>query len=222
MAAAGGPTGLNVIPTTDLVPVNSWVGTLQNANTSFTGTSLFRQPMFTGQFQFGLDTWLEAGLDYAQTPDRASDTVVFNVKALVINEDERRPNLAFGFWNAAESQRPGYYVTLSKTLNYEQEQEERFRAHHRRNRKLLGRRVHIGMMVDGHGIGQPFAGTDLQLSETAVFQADWVHGPGNAATAGIAYVFPDSRTVFAPAIVFSNDTRRFSGLLLNLSHQFNL
>jgi hypothetical protein len=220
--ALAGPTGLNVIPTTDIVQVNSWVGSIQNANTSFTGTSFFKQPMFVADSQFGLENWLEAGIDYAQTPDRSSDTAIFNVKAQVMAEDELQPNLAFGFWNVAQSQKPGYYVTMSKTLNYDQEQEERFRAHHRRNRKLLGCRVHIGMMLDGHGIYQPFAGTDLQLSETAVFQADWVQGAGNAATAGIAYVLPDTRTVLAPALVFSNDTRRFSGILFNISHQFNL
>jgi hypothetical protein len=217
-----GPTGLNVIPTTDIVPVNSWVAVLQNGNTNFTGTNLLRQPEFYGQTQFGLEPWLEAGLDYSPTPDRLSDTEVFNVKAQFLIENDNQPNMAIGFWNVAHAQKPGYYLTVSKTLNYEQQQEERFRAHHRRNRKLLGRRVHVGLSLDGHKIGQPFCGTDLQLSETAVFQADWINGTGNSLTAGVAYVLPDTRTVLTPALVFSNDTHRFSGLLLNLSHQFNL
>jgi hypothetical protein len=215
-----GPTGLNVIPTTDLVPLNSWLFGFQNANTSFTGVPFYRQPLLTGQTQFGLANWLEAGLDYAQAPDLAHNSVLFNAKALLLTEDERQPNVAAGIWNVTQGQKPGYYLTLSKTLNFAQEQEERFKAHHRRNRKLLGRRVHLGTMLDGHGTFQPFAGTDLQLSESLVFQADWVHGPGNAGTVGVAYVFPDQRTVINPAILFTNNTRQF-GFSLNFSHQFN-
>lgn len=143
------------------------------------------------------------------------------MKSLLLTEDETWPNIAAGLWNVTAGQPPGYYVTVSKTLNYAQQEEERFRAHHRRNRKLLGRRIHVGMMLDGHGVAQPFTGTDLQLSESTVFQADWVSGPGNSATAGFAFVMPDQKTVISPAIVFSNDTMRFSGFQLNLSRQFN-
>ncbi len=218
---AAGPTGLNVIPTTDIAPLNNWIGALANSNTSFTGIPFYRQPLITAQTQFGLESWLEAGIDYAQTPDLAHDAAVFNVKALLLNEDHKQPNVAVGLWNVTQGQAPGYYFTLSKTLNYDQQQAERFRAHHRRNRKLLGRRVHLGGMLDGHGTFQPFAGTDLQISETIVFQADWVRGSGNGATAGIAYVMPDNRTVINPAFVFSNDKRRISGFSINLSHQFN-
>ncbi len=219
--AAGSPTGLNVISTTDIVPLDNWIAGLQNTNTSFTGLGFYRQPLFSEQSQFGVQNWLEAGFDYAETPNIDHDAAVFNAKALVLSEDDNWPNVAVGLWNVTSGQPPGYYVTLSKTLNYEQEEEERFRAHHRRNRKLLGRRVHLGMMLDGNGIAQPFMGTDLQLNESTVFQADWVSGAGNAATAGFAIVLPDQKTVINPAIVFSNDTMRFGGFQLNISRQFN-
>ena len=221
-AAGASPTGLNVIPTTDLVPLQSWVLAFQNSNPDFAAPSLFEHPLFIAETQAGLESWLEAGLDYEQTPDLTAYAVVFNVKALVMQEDEHQPNFAVGMWNVAAGQAPGYYVAFSKTLNYDQEQEERFKAHHRRNRKLLGRRVHLGMMLDGHGIFQPFAGTDLQLNEAVVFQADYVHGAGNTATAGIAWVLPDQRTVLNPAFVFSNSGDKVIGLSINLSHQFNL
>jgi hypothetical protein len=216
-----GPTGLNVIPTTDIVPPSSWIGSIQNANTGFYGTPFYRQPLPTLQSQYNLEPWLEAGFDYEQTPDIARDAVVFNIKTLLLTEDENLPNAAFGFWNVTQGQRPGYYLTISKTMNYDQEQDERFKAHHRRNRKLLGRRLHIGAMLDGHGTIQPFAGTDLQLSETAVFQADWVHGPGNSISAGIAYVLSDQRTTITPAILCSNQIGLPNGILLSISHQFN-
>lgn len=219
--AIAGPTGLNVIPTTDVVPSGSWIGAIQNGNASFTGVPFYRMPLMTGQTQFSLASWLEAGFDYTSTPDIDQNTLVFNMKALVFAEDETRPNVAVGIWNVTDMERPGYYVTLSKTLNFAQEETERFRAHHRRNRKLLGRRVHVGAMVDGHGVVEPFLGTDLQLNEVAVFQADWVNGNGNALTAGIAYVLPDQRTVLTPALLFSNSQNRISGFSLNISHQFN-
>jgi hypothetical protein len=219
--AIAGPTGLNVIPTTDLVPSGSWIGGFQNGNTNFTGVPFYRMPLMTAQTQFSLASWLEAGFDYTPTPDIDQDTLVFNMKALVFSEDEIRPNVAVGIWNVTDMERPGYYLTLSKTLNYEEELTERYRAHHRRNRKLLGRRVHVGAMVDGHGVVEPFLGTDLQLNEVAVFQADWVNGNGNALTAGIAYVLPDQRTVLTPALLFSNSQNRISGFSLNISHQFN-
>jgi hypothetical protein len=221
VTAFAAPTGLNTIPTTDLVPIGSLVGAFQNGNASFTGVGFYQQPQWLYQTQVGVKPWLEAGVDYAPTPNLNGDRFVFNVKALVLNENDTLPNVALGLWNVATGQGPGYYVTVSKTLNYEQEQEERFKAHHRRNRKLLGRRVHVGAMLDGRSIVQPFVGTDLQLSEIAVFQADWIHGSGNNATAGLAYVMPDNRTVINPAILFSNDSGRFAGIALNISHQFS-
>ena len=219
-SAMAGPTGLNVIPTTDIVPSSSWIGGFANGNTSLSGTPFYRMPLITAQSQFGLTPWLEAGLDYSQTSDLAHDSAIFNIKALVFSEDEKRPNVAFGLENVTMGQVPTYYVTLSKTLNYAQQMEERFKAHHRRNRKLLGQRVHLGMTLDGHKIAQPFAGTDLQLSESVVFQADWIRGTGNAATAGLAFVLPDQRSVLNPSILYFNGTNRF-GFSLNFSHQFN-
>jgi hypothetical protein len=219
--ALAGPTGLNVIPTTDLVPSGSFIGAFQNGNTTFNGTPFYRMPDMIAQTQFSLAPWLEAGFDYTPTPDIDQDTLAFNMKALVFSEDEIRPNVAFGIWNVTDMERPGYYVTFSKTLNYEAELTERYRAHHRRNRKLLGRRIHVGAMIDGHGVTEPFFGTDLQFNDTAVFQADWVNGNGNALTAGIAYVLPDQRTVITPVLLMSNDKNRIDGFSLNISHQFN-
>lgn len=215
------PTGLNVIPTTDIVPTGSWIGGIQNANSNFTGTPFYKQPQFTLQSQYSLTSDLEAGFDLAQTPDIGYQAIVFNIKTLLLSEDDKLPNVAFGFWNVTRGQEPGYYVTLSKTLNYEEEERVRFSAHHRRNRKLLGRRIHVGATLDGHGTIEPFAGTDLQLSETAVFQADWVYGAGNAISAGVAYVLPDNRTTITPALLFSNEDGHPNGVLLNVSHQFN-
>ncbi|HEV2473313.1 MAG TPA: hypothetical protein VGS41_11640 [Chthonomonadales bacterium] len=222
ISASAGPTGLNIIPTTDIVPFHSWIGQIQNSNTSFQVPAFYSAPDAILQSQFSLSPTIEAGVDYFTPPQADHSEPVFNIKALLLSEDEYRPNAAIGIWNVGLRQPAGYYITLSKTLNYAQEQFERFRAHHRRNRKLLGRRIHAGLAFDGHGAVAPFLGTDLQLNENSVFQADWISGSGNAISFGLAYVFPDQRTVLNPAILFSNNKQRVDGFILSLSHQFNL
>jgi hypothetical protein len=220
--ACASTTGLNTIPTTDLVPLHSWIGQMQNSNVSFHTPSLFTRPDFIFQTQYSFGSRAEWGVDYIQPPDVDRKELTFNIKELLQNEDQWRPNVAIGIGNVALRQRPGYFITFSKTLNYDQQLRERFRAHHRRNRKLLGRRVHFGLMLDGHGTLEPFLGTDLQLNDSLVFQADWINGSGSAVTAGVAYVFPDQRTVLNPALLYSNGTHRVDGFFLNFSHQFNL
>jgi hypothetical protein len=220
LPALGSATGLNTIPTTDLVPTHSWILQAQNGNTAF--RSLLIEPNTVLQSQYSVSDKIEAGLDYVQPPDLGNDELVFNAKLLLQNEDDFRPNMAIGIWNVTMRQPTGYYVTFSKTLNYAQQQRERFRAHHRRNRKLLGRRIHLGFSFNNYGTVLPFAGTDLQLNDSTVLQADWISGSGNAVTLGFVYVLGDQRTVINPALLYSNDTHRVDGFFLNISHQFNL
>lgn len=219
--AGAAPTGLNTIPTTDIVPFRSWIAQIQNGNTSFDAPAFYSaaHPLF--QTEFGLTSRIEAGADYVPPGDMAHSEILFNAKALLVSEDEIRPNVAAGIWNIGMGEIPGYYLTVSKTLNYAEQQAERFRAHHRRNRKLLGQRIHAGLMMDGHGLMEPFLGTDLQMSQTTVFQADWMNGAGNAISAGAVFVLADQRTVLNPAFLFSNAKQRLDGFFLNVSHQFN-
>lgn len=227
LIAAGAPavrsaTGLNTIPTTDIVPLHNWLLQTQNGNTSFQTPTFYNQPNLVLQTQFSLTSQIEAGVDYAQPSSVSHNELVFNIKSLLQNEDDIRPNVAVGIWNIGMHQPTGYYLTLSKTLNYAQQQRERFRAHHRRNRKLLGRRIHFGLTFDNYGTVEPFLGTDLQLNDSTVFQADWINGSGNAITFGFVHVLHDQRTVLNPALLFSNDRKRIDGFFLNISHQFNL
>lgn len=222
LPAYAAPTGLNTIPTTDVVPYHSWIAQVQNSNTQFDTPSFYNMPSIIFQSQFALTSKIEAGADTVALPDRNAHELVLNIKDVLQYEDDYRPNAAFGISNLANHLTPVYYLTLSKTLNYVEEQRERYRAHHRRNRKLLGRRIHLGLQVDGRGSMEPFVGADLQMSESMVFQTDWIDGPGNALTFGVAYVLSDQRTVLNPAFLFSNDTHRVNGFFLNISHQFNL
>ena len=220
--ACASTVGLNTIPTTDLVPQHSWIAQTQNGNVSFHTPSFLVRPDLIFQTQYSFGNRAEWGVDYIQPPDVDRKELTFNFKGLLQNEDRWRPNVAVGVQNITLRQRPGYFITFSKTLNYGQQLRERFRAHHRSNRKLLGRRLHFGLMLDGHGTLEPFLGTDLQLNENTVLQADWINGAGNAVSAGIAYVFPDQRTVLNPAFLYSNSTHRVDSFFLNISHQFNL
>jgi hypothetical protein len=221
-AAQAGPTGLNSIPTTDIVPLNNWIANLQNSNTMFKSPAFYSAPMIFEQTQFALSSRVEAGVDSDFLPDRNANEFVFNAKMVLQNEDDRRPNAAIGIANIANHLIPNFYLTFSKTLNYDQEQKERYRAHHRRNRKLLGRRIHAGLMADARGTLQPFVGADLQMSESTVFQTDWINGSGNAITLGFAYVLSDQRTVLNPAFLYSNSAHRLDGFFINISRQFGL
>jgi hypothetical protein len=82
--------------------------------------------------------------------------------------------------------------------------------------------VHTGLTVDAHGTALMFAGTDLQLSESVVFQADWIDGTGNAISFGASLIMPDQKTVINPAFLFSNDHKRIDGFFLNISRQMSL
>ncbi len=220
-AAYAGPTGLNTIPTTDIVPQNSWIANLQNGNTGFGVPAFYSAPMLVKQTEFALNGRVEAGVDASYDASRNAESFQFNIKDTLQNENEFRPNAAMGIMNIGNHLIPSYYITLSKTLNYDQQQRERYKAHHRRNRKLLGRRVHAGMMLNFRGALTPFVGADLQMSDSAVFQTDWISGAGNALTAGVAYVLPDQKTVLNPALLFSNDKHRLDGFFLNISRQFS-
>ncbi len=221
-SAAAAPTGLNTIPTTDIVPLHNWVGQVQNGNSSLSAPAFYQvsSPIF--QTQFGLSQRLEAGADWIQPPSVDHQETTLNAKYLLFDENEGRPGVALGAWNVAFRQKAGYYFTLSKTLNYAQQEQERFKAHHRRNRKLLGRRAHIGLTYDGGGVLQPFLGTDLQLNGSDVLQADWISGKGNAVSLGAVFVMRDQKTVLNPALLYSNDTQRLSGFFLNVSREFGM
>ena len=220
--AVAAPTGLNTIPTTDIVPLHNCVAQIQNGNSSLSAPAFYQvsSPIF--QTQFGLSQRVEAGADWIQPATLDREEAVLNAKYLVFDENETRPGVALGAWNLASHQRAGYYLTLSKTLNYAQQEEERFKAHHRRNRKLLGRRAHIGVTYDGQNTPQPFLGTDLQLNGSDLIQADWISGKGNAVSLGAVFVMQDQKTVVNPAFLYSNDTDRISGFFLNISRQFGI
>src|SRR5579864_3239219 len=95
--ARAAPTGLNQIPTTDLVPEKQVTLQLQNGNTEVSGSSsLVHRPTPVGQSEFGLPWNLEAGLDVQPSDPPHDYRPAMNVKWSPVHEDYRVPAVAVG------------------------------------------------------------------------------------------------------------------------------
>lgn len=218
--ASAAATSLTTIPTADVVPAGQWTAQLQNGNTDLRGPgSMFDHPEPTPQSQFGLlRSRLEGGCDLVTLNSPRDYRAVVNLKALLLEEGYDWPAIAGGVTQVGRGFRPFYYMVASRTLNYDQIQYQKFRAHHR-NIKLRGLRLHagaVGTAADPRGL----AGTDIELSDHLVLQADWISGHDRAASLGGAWVLNQQSTLQA-AILRSNGDHRIDGLQLGATHQFN-
>jgi hypothetical protein len=211
--AWAGPTGLNTIPTTDLVPLRQLTAVVQNGNSSLQDSpTLFEQPQFLPQLQFGLHQALEGGMD--AVPGRAPGHYVaqINFKWRAVVEDYGRPAVAVGFVQPFSESSTSYYLVASRTLNFARLQYQKFRAHHR-NIKLRGRRVHAGITSTPSGTF-PLLGTDWELSDQFVVYSDWISGASNAVSLGGVYVVNQANSL-AASLLYGNHAQRINGLLIN-------
>ena len=219
MPVAAAPTGLNTIPTADLIPVHQWTATLQNGNSSVSQSpTLFEQPQPLYQFQFGLTPHLEGGLDFAPAHPPHDYRPQFNLKWKPLLEDYKRPALAVGVATLGPDFQPSTYLVLTRTINYNQVQYNKFKAH-RRNIKLRGRRVHAGLIHTADGTF-PMLGLDWELSDKVVLYSDWISGGANAATLGGVYALNQHSSITA-AMLIGNDAGYPNGMLVNYSRTFN-
>ncbi len=217
-AARAAPSGLAIVPTADVVPDRQWTAQLQNGNTALRGSgSLFEQPEPSAQLQAGfLRSRVEAGCDLVAFDSPHDYRAVVNVKALVLPEGWDWPALAVGVAQLGHGLDALGYAVASRTLDYGSLQYQRFRAHHR-NLKLRGVRLHAGV-IGAAGDPRALAGTDVELSDHAVLQADWISGRGRAATLGLVWVL-SARTGLQAALLRGNDTRRLDGLQVGVTRQ---
>src|SRR5438132_12025631 len=95
--------------------------------------------------EFGLPGKIEAGLDVAPSEPPHCYRLVMNVKWSPVREDYRIPALAIGATQLGVGFTPSYFLVLSKTLNYQQNQYQQSRAHHR-HIQLRGIRLHAGLL----------------------------------------------------------------------------
>ena len=212
------PTGLNVIPTADLVPFRQLSAVLQNGNTVLRGgSSVFRQPEPVPQFEAGLPWNLETGLDLVPA-DRPEDyRPQVNLKWRLLDEGYRWPAVAAGVSQLGVGFTPNYFLVASRTINYQQIQYQKFRAHHR-NIKLRGIRAHVGILRTGNA-WRALLGTDIELSDHFVLYADWISGSENAVSLGGVLVINRENSITAAALR-GNTEDRVSGLLVNFTHTF--
>src|SRR5256712_10270476 len=219
-AAHAAPTMLNQIPTTDLVPVKQVSLQLQNGNTEVSGrSSLFHQPELVPQSEFGLPWNLEAGLDVAPSDPPHDYRPILNLKWRPLREDYRVPAVALGAMQLGVGFTPSYFLVLSKTLNYQQIQYQKFRAHHR-NIKLRGIRLHAGMLRTPNA-WQALVGTDAEVTDHFVVYADWISGARSAVSLGGVLVIDRQNSVQA-SLLRGNTADRVSGVLVGLTHTFDL
>jgi hypothetical protein len=219
-AARAAPTMLNQIPTTDLVPVGQVSLQLQNGNTEVSGrASVFHQPQLVPQGEFGLPGNIEAGLDVAPSDPPHDYRPVMNVKWNPVREDYRVPAVALGATQLGVGFTPNYFLVLSKTLNYQQIQYQKFRAHHR-NIKLRGIRLHAGMLRTANA-WRALVGSDVEVNDHFVVYADWISGAQSAVSLGGVLVI-DRQNSIQVSLLRGNTADRVSGLLVGLTHTFDL
>jgi len=216
--AWAGPTGLNTIPTTDLVPYHQVSAALQNGNTTLRGnSSLLHEPEPVPQAQVGLPWNLEGGIDVVPE-DRPEDyRPVLNLKWKPLPEGYRWPAVAVGVSQLGVGFTPNEFLVLSKTLNYDQIEYQKFRAHHR-NIKLRGIRIHSGILRTASA-WRALVGTDVEVSDHFVVYADWMSGSTNAVSVGGVVVIDREDSIQA-ALLRANDQDRVTGLLLMYTHVF--
>jgi len=220
LVAQAAPTGLNQIPTTDLVPANELTLQLQNGNTEVSGrSSVLHQPQLVAQGEFGLPWNAEAGLDVAPSNPPHDYRPLMNLKWSPVREDYRIPAVALGATQLGVGFTPNYFLVLSKTLNYQQIQYQKFRAHHR-NIKLRGIRLHAGLLRTENA-WRALVGTDIEVSDHLVIYADWISGAQNAVSLGGVLVINRHDSVQA-SLLRGNDEDRLSGVLVAITHTFDL
>lgn len=219
-AACAAPTGINQIPTADIMPFGYVVLGVQNGNTLVVQhPTFFEEPVPNLQSQFGISRRIEVGLDLQPTNGTSDYRAAANFKWAAVREDYDAPGIGLGVTNIGPGFQPVGYVIFTRTLNFTEAQYHKFRAHHRHIHQH-GFRVHAGALVSGAAI-YPMVGTDMELGDNFVFSADWISGGPNAASIGGTYVFDDKNSVLV-AVQYSNSLHKFNGVIFTYSLQMKL
>ena len=223
--AEAAPTGLNQIPTTDLVPNRQLSLQLQNGNSEVSGSaSVVHQPQLLYQSEYGFDSEFsslldfEGGLDGAPSDPPDAYRPIFNLKWNPVHEDYRVPAAAIGISQVGAGFAPNYFLVLSKTLNYDTIQYQKFRAHHR-NSKLRGIRLHTGIQYTGY-TWEALVGTDVEVSDYFIIYSDWISGSSNSVSLGGVLVV-NQHLSFQASLLRGNDQDRLSGVIVNVTCTFD-
>jgi len=188
-SAFAAPSGLNVIPTADVLPAGG-----VSLETEFTGADLPVDGECDGYLlaQVGLGGGFEAGVD--RCFDGSKGTWL-NVKYRFSAESKGPPAFAAGIQNVGTGSDSQPYVAASKSLG--------------------GARVHFGMISIEDEV-QGVLGLDRALSKQLTFQADYISGADNSVSIGGALLVGETLTLTAVRLI-SNSSSAENGYFLNVA-----
>jgi len=180
------PTGLNVIPTADVLEKDTY-----RLDTPFSGGMRFGPDgdMYV-LLQVGAGNGMEVGID--QRVDNGYSESWLNAKWRIMEEDGIRPALAIGVQNISRKHEEEPYLVVSKSLK--------------------PARFHLGVMrVSGES--QAMLGLDRRLGPSLAMQADYVSGRENGFSAGIGIEITKNATLLV-ARSFPTDPSRDAEYML--------
>ncbi len=193
--AFASPTGLNIIPTADVLPVG--VGDLE-LETSNVVVPYGDTPSDQMQTQFGVPLAepgsVEAGLDASLVGNGAW----CNIKWRFYKDRDIRSAAAVGLQNVGTHDDPQPYLVGFKhiTSTY---------------------RLHFGTIRNIHRL-RAMLGIDGPIGNITTFMADYISGPGNFLTIGVNLMLPYDLQ-FNPALLIGNNRRAHTGYQICLSWQ---
>lgn len=162
--AAGAPSGLNIIPTADVLAAGEM--SLEHEMTG-QGRLWGDDSDSFGLLQFGLGRGIEVGVDRGFDPRDWWG----NAKWQVQPEDAGKPAVALGIQGLSDGDRAQPYVVMTRSLN--------------------ALRLHAGAIVIEDDL-RWMAGTEVPLGTHLVFQADYTSGRDNSWSYGVAAALSDN------------------------------
>ena len=183
------PTGLNVIPTADVLEPKSFRIEFENDGCSRLFSAESERYWL---LQAGIAPGLEVGVDAYYLEETST---MLNAKYAVLEESDSAPALAFGAFDIGEGGSPTYYLAAAKSF-----------GRHRFHAGAIGNRRH----------SDPMAGYEFELDDSAWLLFDWIRGDENYLTAGV-YVENKLGGGISLAFGFPNSGEGENMVLLNLS-----
>lgn len=188
LSAWGAPSGLNVIPTADVLDRGTVSLEFETAGPGLPWDSGCDDFLL---FQIGAGNGVELGVDRCLNDPESW----INVKWRVLDESDGRPALALGVQGIGYDDVAQPYVVALKTFG--------------------DTRLHTGLLaIDGKT--RWMLGADHPLSRQVVLQADYTSGDENSTTFGIAFAVSDSLSLTVARSV-GNSAETGNGYIVNLA-----
>ncbi len=192
------PTGLNIIPTADVLPVG--VGNPELA-TSNVVVPYGDTPSDQAQTQFGVPLAEPGSVEVGLDASLVGNGGWCNVKWRFYKDRGIRSAVAIGIQNVGTHDDPQPYLVGFKHITHRY-------------------RLHFGTIKNIHRLRAMF-GIDGPIGNITTFMADYISGPGNFSTIGVNLMLPYNLQ-FNPALLIGNNRRVATGYQICLSWQGKL